>query len=142
VIERGHGARFHLKALAAGRIAGYIGRKNLQGDVAMEARVAGPVDFTHTAGAQWREDSVRAELLAGQDRFGDALLSGFQKISSLGSVSQERLNFMPQIGILATLAIQVCLARGRFNRERPEEKFLDLPEAFGIHLDRHVSERF
>src|SRR5271157_2781635 len=54
-------ARFHFETLPPRGIAGHFGWKNLQRDVAIQARVASAVDLAHSPGAQQGEDLVRAE---------------------------------------------------------------------------------
>ena len=58
-------ARFALESLAELRVGGKDARENLDGDGAVESRVAGPVDLAHAAGAERRHDFVRAEADSG-----------------------------------------------------------------------------
>jgi hypothetical protein len=53
VIQRGHGARLPLEALAE------LGVANLDGDPAVEPRVASLVHFAHATRPDWPEDLVR-----------------------------------------------------------------------------------
>ena len=63
MIQRSDRSRFAFEAgsgvLALGDVAG----EDLDGDGAVEPRVAGSVHFAHAARAQWGEDLVRAQLL-------------------------------------------------------------------------------
>ena len=61
VVERGGGARFQLEAVEALRIGREARRQHLDGDVAAEARIAGPIDLAHAAGAEQRDDLVGPE---------------------------------------------------------------------------------
>ncbi len=45
-------------------IAGHLRRQHLQRDVALQARVSGSVDLTHTPGAQWSDDFIGANSRA------------------------------------------------------------------------------
>jgi len=63
VIQSGHGTSFLLETLDASRIAREIVGQNLQGDVAIQPRVASTVHFAHSAGSDRRKDSVRPELV-------------------------------------------------------------------------------
>jgi hypothetical protein len=42
-----------------------IAREELDGDDPIESRIARPIDFTHPAGAQRRQDLERAKSIAG-----------------------------------------------------------------------------
>ena len=58
VIEGGDGAGFALETGEAVGIAGHVGRKDLEGDVALEFGVGGAVDLAHAAGAEGADDAV------------------------------------------------------------------------------------
>jgi hypothetical protein len=60
------GRRVTPDAAAALRVAGHEAWQQLDRDVALEAGVAGAVDFAHPAGAERREDLVRADTCAGR----------------------------------------------------------------------------
>ena len=64
--QRGDGLRLALEPRAAIGIAGEDGGQDLDGDVALEPRVARPVDLAHAARADRRDDLVRAESGAGR----------------------------------------------------------------------------
>ena len=53
------------RASASGSLASAAG-KHLDGDVAAEPRVVGAVDLAHAAGADGRDDLVRAEARANE----------------------------------------------------------------------------
>jgi hypothetical protein len=61
MIERREQLGLALEARQAIGIAGDLGRKNLQRRVTLQLRVAGPVNFSHSPGADQREDFVRAQ---------------------------------------------------------------------------------
>src|SRR5262249_10914830 len=61
VVERGQELRFALEAGQAFAVGRELGWKNLQRHVAIELRIACAIDLAHTAGAERREDLVRAE---------------------------------------------------------------------------------
>jgi len=58
MVQCGHGARFPFKALAE------LGFRNLDGDDAVQARVACFVDFTHAPGANRRKHFMRPKFIA------------------------------------------------------------------------------
>ena len=64
VIQRGYGAGFALKAGQALGIMRHSRGEHLDGDVAAETWIAGAKDLSHTAGADGREDFIRAEFVA------------------------------------------------------------------------------
>ena len=66
VAEAGDGLRLALESFEAARIGGEIGGEDLQGDVAVQLRVAGAVDLTHPALADEGGDLVVGEGLADQ----------------------------------------------------------------------------
>ena len=61
MVERGDGAGLLLEAGAAAGIARDIGGENLDGHIAAQTRIAGPVNLSHGAGAQTGDNLVRAE---------------------------------------------------------------------------------
>ena len=64
VIERRGGARLVDEPLARRRVAGQLGRQELERDDPVEPRVAGAVDEPHTAAADAVEDLVVGNLRA------------------------------------------------------------------------------
>ena len=62
MVQRGHGARFAFEAGAQIFAFGDVFGQNLDGDGAVEPRVAGFVHFAHASGAERGEDFVRAEF--------------------------------------------------------------------------------
>src|SRR5438105_1020685 len=48
-------------------ILGELFGENFDGDIAIEAKVACPVDFTHTSGANRGKNFIRAETSAGRE---------------------------------------------------------------------------
>ena len=64
MIERGGRARLLLEAGDAVGIGGDDLGQNLDGDIAMQAAVAGSVDLAHSANAENTQDRVRAQLRA------------------------------------------------------------------------------
>ena len=66
-------ARFAIEALAELRIGRERVRQDLDRDRAIEPRVARPVDLAHAAGAEGRDDLVRAEARAGGEGQGFAM---------------------------------------------------------------------
>jgi hypothetical protein len=62
MVEAGDRPRLALEPLADFRGGGDVGRKNLDGDGAVEARVPSPVHLAHPAGSQRGQDLVRTKL--------------------------------------------------------------------------------
>ena len=51
-----------LEALASGSVVGEMWRKNLDGDSAVEASIADPINLSHGARAERRKDLLRAHF--------------------------------------------------------------------------------
>ena len=68
VRQRGHGLRLALEACEGRGIVGHLRRQDLQSDVPVEARIAGPVDLAHAARAHERHDLVAVEAFTGGKR--------------------------------------------------------------------------
>jgi hypothetical protein len=64
VVEGGEGAGLALEAAQPLGVGGGVLGEDLEGDLAAEAGVAGPVDFPHAPGAEGCEDLVRADAAA------------------------------------------------------------------------------
>jgi hypothetical protein len=65
MIERGGGLSFLLEAVKAIWILHNEGWQDLDGDVALELRIADAIDLTHAAGAERAENLVTINLCAG-----------------------------------------------------------------------------
>ena len=65
MIERGGGARLLLETPQAVRVGGKRCRQNLDGDVAVQARVARAIDLAHAAGAEWAPISYGPSFVPG-----------------------------------------------------------------------------
>ena len=65
MIERGEDFGLALEPRQPLSVLGHVGRQHLEGDLALQRRVLGPVDLAHAAGAQEGEDFVGAEPGAG-----------------------------------------------------------------------------
>jgi hypothetical protein len=61
VIERGRRTRFTLKSVQSVAIVGELLGQELQGHIAAQAGVLGPVDDTHAAFAEHPEDPIRTD---------------------------------------------------------------------------------
>ncbi len=64
MIELRDRARFAVEAIAELRIGGKLFGKDLDGDGAIEPRVARPIDFTHPAGPERGADLIGTEANA------------------------------------------------------------------------------
>ena len=65
VVQAGDGLRLALEPLLEIRVGGDMLGQHIDGDRAVQARVAGFVDLTHAPSADGRDDLVRTELRAG-----------------------------------------------------------------------------
>ena len=68
IVQRGDGARFLLEALPRFRIGRERAREHLDGNRAIEPRVARAIDLAHAAGADRGDDLVRTKACAGLER--------------------------------------------------------------------------
>ena len=68
--ERGDRFSLSLEPRAPIRIGGKRRWQDFDRDVAVEARVAGAIDLTHTARTEWAKDFVRAEARPGLSAIG------------------------------------------------------------------------
>jgi hypothetical protein len=74
MVQAGDGARLALESVPEIRVVRKVRGKDLDGDGSIEAGVPPPVDFSHPAGADEREDLVRAETCAGGERHFDDII--------------------------------------------------------------------
>src|SRR5262249_43954446 len=76
MIQRGDGFCFAVESLARlGLSCGMVGQ-NFYGDNAVEASVAGAIDFAHAAAAKNGKDLVWAQTLSGSNRHSSPLRKG------------------------------------------------------------------
>ena len=68
VVQGGDGSRFLLEALPRLRVGRERAREHLDGNRAIEARVARAIDLAHAAGPDWGDDLVRTKACAGLER--------------------------------------------------------------------------
>ncbi len=73
MVQGGDGTGFLLEAGEAFRVAGEVGRQDLDGDVAAKAAVVGEVDLPHASRAELAADLVDAESRPGRERHGDTV---------------------------------------------------------------------
>jgi hypothetical protein len=66
--EFGNGARLMFKALSYIGLRGEPFRQDLNGNVATQAGISGPVHFPHAAGTQWGENFVGTQSYARSER--------------------------------------------------------------------------
>ena len=83
VIERGHGERFAREALAAIGVDRCDVGEHFECDLALQSRIAGPIDLAHPAGAEQRHDFLGTELLPG--------LNGMAQIMAAARCSADKL---------------------------------------------------
>ena len=82
MIEARQGQRFIAEAPAGFGIGKQAGREDFQGDVTLQARVAGTIDHAHSACSELSENEIVAETLT--DHFG----TGTPRIGILESALQ------------------------------------------------------
>jgi hypothetical protein len=96
MIERGHGARIALEAAAPIDVGGAFLAKNFDGQVAVEAGIAGAIDLAHATRTQEGPDLIVAET--GIDRKWQGFRSPFTKEwSGLQADAAERNDLFSQI---------------------------------------------
>jgi hypothetical protein len=66
MVQRGDGLRLALEALANLLVAGQHRGNQLDGDIAIQARIARAMDLPHAAGAERAEDLVGSESCSGR----------------------------------------------------------------------------
>src|SRR5260370_31992522 len=62
MVQAGDGFRFAFEALLANRIRAELRGKDLDGDAALQPRIARPIDFAHSAGTERSSNLVRAKM--------------------------------------------------------------------------------
>src|SRR5215469_15526275 len=116
-------------------------RKNLNGDRAVQPRVARLVHFSHSPRANERHDFVGSQPSA--RLVGNALCDGslqeFPRNLSLGR--KKRFNVLPKCSVVRTLAIEKSGSFGDGDLHRSVEQFTDLLPAFRRHLFTHPASR-
>src|SRR5439155_23089118 len=86
MIEGGDCAGFAIESIAELRVARQPGRQDFNRDDAIQARIAGAIDFAHPAGPNGRKDLVRAE--AGAHSEGHFFSAAVQlSVTSSGTLS-------------------------------------------------------
>jgi hypothetical protein len=75
VVQRGYGPGLLLEAMEAVRIVCKRFGKNLQSDITPESRVASSIHLAHAAGAQGRDDFVRAQFRARRESHPRAIIA-------------------------------------------------------------------
>ena len=70
VVERGHGERLAREALAAIGVDRCDIGQHFECDLALQSRIARPIDLAHPAGAKQRHDFIGTELSARAQRHG------------------------------------------------------------------------
>jgi hypothetical protein len=68
MVERGQHLRFAAEPREAVGVVRHLREQDLDRDLAMQVRIARPIDFAHAPGAQQGNDFVRAETSAGGER--------------------------------------------------------------------------
>src|SRR5689334_3308611 len=108
MVQAGNGPRFALESLTELGIVAQMAGQYFQRNGSVQARIARTIDFSHTAGAQFRQDSIRSELCSRGDPLAFAetakeltslLFPRFQQRATRRLVRKERLHFAPQIAI-------------------------------------------
>ncbi len=151
MVERAGRARFAVEALQrfrAGLAAAYAFDRHL----AAESRIAGAVDLAHAAGTEQRDDLVRPEprtggqrgarwrvRLGNRGRLGERVIDQRKRRPraverpALVVGGEQRCELVAQLGVVAALARDECLARRRRQRQRGVEERLEALPALGVH---------
>jgi hypothetical protein len=102
VVERGDGAGFALKAAAQIGAGGDFFAEDLDGDVAIKARIAGAVNFAHAADAENRLDLIVAESGVGGEGHGwNDPLTGQSRVASGSGRFRATENCSPNLAEVA-----------------------------------------
>ena len=142
VVEGGGGFGFGLEAGDGGRVVGEFGGEEFQRDEAVEAGIAGAVDFAHGAGAEFAEDQVGAETRAcawrGGAQRGDVLLTLLrgEELAGLFPGFEERRDFAKEIGIAETGLVEEGDAAFREGLDHPLVNLVDEFPTVRIHEGR------
>ena len=94
--ERGDRAGLALEARATIRISTQFSGKNLYGDRAVEAGIAGLIDLPHAAGADSRLDLVGSEASPGDEAHGHGLRGALYAALSRSCARPENLASVPE----------------------------------------------
>ena len=88
VVQRGDRTRFLFEACQPAGVAREDFQKDSDRGVAIEPRVAGFVDLTHSTGAEWRLDFVRTETRASDEHQRNARIipAWFQRLTTKPSL--------------------------------------------------------
>ena len=138
MIERARGARFLLEASQT-RLIMRAREQDLDRHVPPKARVPGPVHLAHSARAEKSDDFVRADASSGAEPVAlrvrnDSVLRfrrGFEEASGLVVRGEKRLDFAPQLAIVAACSRQEVGPRRRRLLQRSGEKLLRSVPALG-----------
>ncbi len=138
MIQRCDGSRFALEPLAGPRVAGVQRGKNLDGDRAVEPRVAGLVDVAHPAGAEAGYQLVGPQACAFQMWPGQGLddrRRPVEKAIRLIVCREQVLDTTSELPIRAARRHDVRTARlGRQRQRRLEDRPDPGPTAWrGLH---------
>jgi hypothetical protein len=127
MVERGHGHRFLSEAAAESPFG------DLDGDVAVEARVARLVDLAHAAATDDLIDAIRAKLGAGIQRIRgqDVSQRAVEHFLAGRVLSEQRLHFAAQFRVAPAGFVEKGGAVGRSPPERGMIQRFDLAPEFG-----------
>ena len=133
VIQRRGGPRFANQARPCRLIVKIGWRQYLEGDVALELRIAGAIHLAHATGAELADDFVARELLSWSERF--AMVVERRTAGSAGqfSGSKQRFDLAPQIVVVAACVAKISVSRRRRLRQHVVKQGGDVLPA--IHRD-------
>ena len=132
------------KAGATACVGGPVRRQDLQRDVTVEPRIAGPINFPHTASAGEALDLEHANARPGRQNpgggrrrvatgLGGANLSAGQKPLRVTVCCQQRLHLVAQPDIVATRAGKKPAALHSGRRQSGVENHEHVLPSFGGH---------
>ena len=144
MVQGGEQAGLPLQARDALRIVGKSGRQYLDGNLAMQPRVEGPIHLAHAAGIQRPQDAVRSELDARGHRGPVVVrhrgIEGPQRVNRgalgkrprVGMRREQRFHFVSERDVVAARVAQEHRALIRRAGQRRVEDLLDPRPAAGI----------
>src|SRR5437867_1175086 len=116
MVERGGGPRFLLKAAEAIGIGRELRGQDLDGDIASEARIARAVDLAHAAGANGRDDLIRAEPRAGRECHAPSYYSARRQDGREWRERRDGKNLLPVLPIQPLPPVPPCYLMNNISR--------------------------
>ena len=144
MVERAGGAGLALESQEPAGVVREGGGKQFDGDLALEAGIARPVNLSHSAGGDMFNDLVGANAAPGLQVVGrlDTLGRGlFEETRGTRIVIEQRPDLSLEIRIVLAGAIEECGLAGRVEFQGGVQNGLNLPVTLGGHAVAALSSR-